>query len=213
MEGPGQGVRIPVPAGGQTFAHDALVVVLDQRIHAVGTHDHFQVGGGGQVVQGGGLAGVQDGVLGGVHRAGSRTAGAAGRGTAAAAGQQTGCTCACGCQTAGFEELAARNRMIHDKIPLSSYFVFLCAPAAGVRCFPSAGNCKKGATESFRYAFVTVPPDHSRVVTEKYSILSGGRQFFNSFWFRQRALPAQRRRGPFLHRPQAKHFWVKLGRW
>ena len=143
MEGPGQGVRIPVPAGGQTFAHDALVVVLDQRIHAVGTHDHFQVGGGGQVVQGGGLAGVQDGVLGGVHRAGSRAAGAAGRGTAAAAGQQTGCTCACGCQTAGFEELAARNQMIHDKIPLSSYFMFLCAPAAGVHCFPSAGNCKK----------------------------------------------------------------------
>ena len=91
MEGPGQGVRIPVPAGGQTFAHDALVVVLDQRIHAVGTHDHFQIGGGGQVVQGGGLAGVQDGVLGGVHRAGSRAAGAAGRGAAAAAGQQTGC--------------------------------------------------------------------------------------------------------------------------
>ena len=44
--------------------------------------------------------------------------------------------------------------------------MFLCAPAAGVRWFPSAGNCKKGATESFRYAFVTVPPDHSRVVTK-----------------------------------------------
>ena len=50
MERPGQGVDIPVPAGGQAFAHDALVVVLDQRIHAVCAHDHLKVSAGGQVV-------------------------------------------------------------------------------------------------------------------------------------------------------------------
>ena len=141
LEGPGQGVGIPVPLGGQTFAHDALVVVLDQRIHAVRAHDHFQIGGGGQIVQGGGLAGIQNGVLGGIDRAGSRTTGAAGRRTAAAA-QQTGGTGGSGCQTAGLEELAARNRMFHDKIPLSSCFVFW-TPAAGHAVSHQRGRCEK----------------------------------------------------------------------
>ena len=89
MERPGQGVDIPVPAGGQAFAHDALVVVLDQRIHAVCAHDHLKVGAGGQVVQGGGLAVVQDGVAG--AGTGRGCAGSAAGGRAAAASQQAGC--------------------------------------------------------------------------------------------------------------------------
>ena len=128
VEGPSQGVDIPVPTGRQTFAHDALVVVLDEGIHAVCTHDHFQIGGSGQIVQGSGLAGVQDGVLGGIDGAGGGTAGAARRRTAAAAAQQPGCTGTCGCQTACLEKLTARNRSCHNKNP--SFFVFHVLKAA-----------------------------------------------------------------------------------
>ena len=114
-EGPGQGVGIPLPLGGQALAHHALVVVLDQGVHAVCTHDHFQVGGGGQVVQGCRLAGIKHGVLAGI-RTGSRTGGAAAALTAAA-GQQTGGAGTCGCQAACLEELTTRNRLFHNEIP------------------------------------------------------------------------------------------------
>ena len=114
-EGPGQGVGIPLPLGGQALAHHALVVVLYQGVHAVCTHDHFQVGGGGQIVQGRRLAGIKHGVLAGI-RTGSRTGGTAAA-LSAAAGQQTGGAGTCGCQAACLEELTTRNRLFHNEIP------------------------------------------------------------------------------------------------
>ena len=139
MERPGQGVDIPVPAGGQAFAHDALVVVLDQRIHAVCAHDHLKVGAGGQVVQGSGLAVVQDGVAG--AGTGRGCAGSAAGGRAAAASQQAGCAGTGGCQAAGLQELTAGDGSVHHKFPL---FLFLLYKGQHrvVRCplFPGNGQ-------------------------------------------------------------------------
>ena len=139
MERPGQGVDIPVPAGGQAFTHDAFVVVLDQRIHAVCAHDHLKVSAGGQVVQGSGLAVVQDGVAG--AGTGRGCAGSAAGGRAAAASQQAGCAGTGGCQAAGLQELTAGDGSVHHKFPL---FLFLLYKGQHrvVRCplFPGNGQ-------------------------------------------------------------------------
>ena len=151
MERPGQGVGIPVPAGGQTLAHDALVVVLDQSVHAVCADDHLKVGAGGQVVQGGRLAVVQDGVA-GAGAGGGCAGGAAGR-RAAAAGQQAGCAGTGGCQTAGLQELTAGDGSVHHKFPL--FLLLLYRDSIRVaRCplFPVSGQLgcfyEKRATEN-----------------------------------------------------------------
>ena len=147
VERPGQGVHIPVPAGGQALFHHTLVVVLHQGVHAVGAHLHFQVGRGGQVVQSGRLAVVQDGIAAAACRSRTGSRGAASGRTAAAAAQQTSCTGANGCQTAGLEELTTGDRMSHDDSLFSSVlhfaFVLFCP------LFPSSGggaaNCPAGS--------------------------------------------------------------------
>ena len=176
-EGPSQAVGIPVPLGGQTFPHDALVVVLHQGVHAVGAHDHFQIGGGGQVVQGGGLAGIEDGVFGGVHTACGCTGITLG---AAAAAQQTGCTGACGCQTAGLEELTARNRSTHNKFPL--FFMLQKMRPARLRrpaAFPCSGD-KKRRNGKHPLRLCNSPPDHSRVVKRSIASFCGGVNCFRA---------------------------------
>ena len=110
VEGPCQGVGVPLPAGGKPFADLAAAVVLHQRVHAVGAVVQVRVGRADQVVQGGGLTGIQYGVGGAVAGCGS----AARRGAAAAA-QQPGSSGGKGCCTAGLQKLTAGKSMMHHK--------------------------------------------------------------------------------------------------
>ena len=112
VEGPGQGVGVPLPAGGKAFANFAAAVVLHQRVDALGAVVQVRVGRTDQVVQGGGLAGIQHGVGGAVPGAA-----AAVRGRTAAAAQQAGGCHGKGGRAAALQELAAGDRMRHDKNP------------------------------------------------------------------------------------------------
>ena len=113
VEGPGQGVRIPCPVGGKTFADLAAVIVLHQRVDALGAVVQVRVGRADQIVQGGGLAGVQHSI-GSTSAAVGRTAAvAAGSGTAAAAAQQACCSGGKHGCAAALQELAAGDGMSH----------------------------------------------------------------------------------------------------
>ena len=115
VEGPCQGVGVPLPAGGKAFADLTTVVVLHQRVHAMGAVVQVRVGRADEIIQGGGLAGVQHGV------GGAAVTGSAARSGAAAAAQQPGSSGRKGCRTACLEELAAGKSMMHHKKPLSLF--------------------------------------------------------------------------------------------
>ena len=177
--GHGQGIRIPLPGGGQTLADLAAVVVLHQRVHALGAVVQVRVCGADQIVQSGGLTGVQQGVGAAAGAAG----GAAGSGRAAAAAQQAGCRCGNNSGTAGFQELAAGNGMTHKKS------LFLSDSGLDRMKLPRRHKPKKEATESIRYLFVTAY-SYQRVTNASITLNPCG---VNRFW-------AQRRQ--FLHRQQ-----------
>ena len=113
-EGPGERGLVKGPLGGEALFHDALVVKLQQRIHAVGAHHHLDVRRGGQVVQGGGLAGIQNGIAGSIGR-GCARGGPGGAGTAGA--EQPGGADGGGGHAGRFEKLAARKDSTHEKLP------------------------------------------------------------------------------------------------
>ena len=210
-EGPGQGVGVPLPLGGQALFHHALVVVLHQRIHAVGTHLHLQVGGSGQVVQGRRLAVVQDGVAAAGARSGRPGGSAAAGGRTAAAGEQTGCAGANGCQTAGFQELTTGDGSIHKNPSFLRVRVsFPLFPGSGGGT-PQRGGDEKRATDIHPLLLCNSPPA-TRVVSQSIALIS---RSVNRFWqflrsaLRQRpwrlpppaSWPPARRRAPWRGPP------------
>ena len=182
VEGPGQGIRIPLPGGGQTLADLAAVVVLHQRVHALGAVVQVRVCGADQIVQGGGLTGVQQGVGAAAGAAG----GAAGSGRAAAAAQQAGCRCGNNSGTADFQELAAGNGMTHKKS------LFLSDSGLDRMKLPRRHKPKKEATESIRYLFVTAY-SYQRVTNASITLNPRG---VNRFWAQRRQFPHRQQRQP-----------------
>ena len=119
VEGPCQAVGIPLPCSGQTFPDLAAVVVLHQRVDALGAVVKVRVRRADQIVQSGGLTGIQHGVGGAAAGSTGAAAAAIGSGRAAAAAQQTSrCHRKGGC-AAALQELTAGDGMIHSKILLS----------------------------------------------------------------------------------------------
>ena len=139
MEGPGQGVGVELPLGGQALPQNALGVVLQQGVHAVGAHLHLHIRGGGQIVEGGRLAGIEDGITALIPGSGVPGAGSA---AAASAGKPGGAGPGSG-QPGGFEKLAAGHGVLHHSIPrFDKVFLRVRPNAENQKTKRSSGNIR-----------------------------------------------------------------------